>query len=69
MSSYVAEYGGVASVYSEILNMSNCVGLQARFDIAAANSDRETPGAPLFKITRGYMAAADDTLRRRGCYN
>ncbi len=61
--------GGVQSVYSEILNLTDCDGLQRKFDVAAANNDREEAGTPNHRITLGYMIAADDTLEARGCYD
>lgn len=68
-ASYVNEYGGERAVYQEILDLTDCNKLQEKFDIAASNNERETPGTPLFRVTLGYMTAADDTMEARSCYD
>lgn len=65
---YLAEYGGDLQSYEEIFALTDCALLQDKFDTAAANNDRETPGTPLFRITLGYMTATDQHMRDIGCY-
>lgn len=66
---YLNEYGGMLEVYNEIFAITDCKILQAKFETAYANNQRETPGTPLFKVTLGYMTATDDHMRALGCYN
>ena len=65
---YLQEYGGSEAVYRRILGSSDCEYLQGQFDQAAENNDREEPGTPLFRVTLGYMRAADDRMDAAGCY-
>jgi hypothetical protein len=65
---YVSEYGGNREVYAQILSMTDCIKLQEQFDLASQNNSRETPGTPEFKWTTGYMVAADNTMKKVGCY-
>ena len=65
---FLTDYGGEREVYEEIFSLSDCGELQEKFDIAAANNDRETPGTAMFKLTMGYMAAADERMREVECY-
>jgi hypothetical protein len=65
---YLEEYGGLPSVYAQIFS-SSCEELQEQFDIAAENNDRETAGTERFRMTLGYMRAADDRMRAQGCYD
>lgn len=66
--SYMAQFGGDLGAYTEILSLTDCAALQAKFDTASENNARETPGTQLFRVTLGYMTAADDRLRSLGCY-
>jgi hypothetical protein len=66
--SYFEEYGGIVSVYEDILSLTDCGSLQDKFNTAADNNDREEPGTEKFKITLGYMTATDDKMRAGGCY-
>lgn len=66
---YLDEYGGKIEVYEEIFSLTDCTVLQARFETAYENNQRETPGTALFKITLGYMTATDDHMRTIGCYS
>ena len=68
IAQYISDYGGESEVYEEIFSLSDCSELQEKFDIAAANNDRETPGTAMFKLTLGYMTATDDRMREVGCY-
>ncbi|MDL1909738.1 hypothetical protein FBQ81_03445 [Chloroflexi bacterium CFX6] len=65
---YLAEYGGNLETYQTILSLTDCVLLQEKFDQASANNTRETPGAPQFQWTLGYMLAADERMQSLGCY-
>jgi hypothetical protein len=65
---YMREFGGNPDVYNEILAMTDCTALQEKFDIAAANNDRETAGTKQFQWTLGYMQASDNRMREIGCY-
>lgn len=65
---YVAEYGGVRNEYVEILELNDCELLQEKFDISSENNARQTTGTPLFKMTLGYMKAADERMKEIGCY-
>lgn len=65
---YVSEYGGMESVYTGILNTTNCATLQASFDRAADNNDRAEPGSTAHKYTLGYMKATDERMEQVGCY-
>src|SRR3990170_4166512 len=65
---YVAKYGGNRDVYVQILSIADCAKLQEQFDLASQNNSRETPGTPEFKWTTGYMVAADNTMKKVGCY-
>jgi len=65
---YVKEYGGSRDAFQEILSLTDCAALQAKFDTASANNSRETAGTPLFKVTLGYMKAADQRMKDLSCY-
>lgn len=65
---YVAEYGGSAAVYSDILSGTNCAALQVTFDQAAGNNDTAERGSAEATWTTGYMAAADERMQAIGCY-
>lgn len=65
---YLNEYGGIYESYTEIYYMTDCTQLQAQFEIAYANNQRETAGTPLFKVTLGYMTAIDERMQSLGCY-
>ncbi len=65
---YMNDYGGERSAYEEILSLSNCSQLQEKFDTASANNAREQAGTKNFKVTTGYMVAADDRMKEVGCY-
>jgi len=65
---YVNEYGGSVELYGYILTLNDCSLLQEQFDLASANNERETPGTSAFKMTMGYMKAADDRMKAMGCY-
>lgn len=64
---YMEEYGGNPDVYERILSMTDCNNLQAEFDQASENNDREEPGTPQFKWTLGYMNAANERMKELGC--
>lgn len=63
---YVNEYGGNPDIYSKILSMTDCAGLQKEFDQAEANL--QAPGTEQYKWGLGYMKASDDRMREIGCY-
>ena len=65
---YVDQYGGALNAYIEILSSDDCIFLQEKFDLAAANNDREEPGTAAFRWTLGFMEAADEHMREIGCY-
>lgn len=59
---------GDPGVYAELAALTDCAALQEKFDVAANNNERETPGTPLFDITLSYMRYTDDRLEAVGCY-
>lgn len=65
---YQQKYGGQLSAYREILALTDCAALQARFDLASANNARAAAGTAEFQWTLGYMLSADDRLKQLGCY-
>ncbi len=65
---YVTTYGGNHDTYAEILSITDCKELQGKFDTASANNAREQAGTKQFKVTLGYMMAADDRMKEVGCY-
>lgn len=67
---YMGTYGGNPSVYQRIASDTDCDSLQAQFDQAAANHDRDSEAGDLeaMKWSTGYMSAADDRMRAIGCY-
>lgn len=65
---YLDRYGGSAQVYADIAAESDCAALQATFDRAAENNDREEPGTDAFRWTTGYMTAANDRMGALGCF-
>lgn len=52
--------------------MTDCDELQAQFDQAAENHDRDSNRRPkrldLMKMSSSYMDVADDRMRQIGCY-
>ena len=68
VETYMEQYGGEPGAYAEIITLTDCKALQAKFDTAANNNGRESPGTKLFKATLGYMKAADERLKELGCY-
>jgi hypothetical protein len=67
---YMGTYGGNPAVYQRIAADTDCASLQAQFDQAAANHDRDSDAGDLeaMKWSTGYMVAADDRMRGLGCY-
>lgn len=65
---YFEQYGGSLQVYEDILLMTDCAILQEKFDLAAGNNDRATPGTKESSWTLGYMMVADDRMEELGCY-
>ena len=59
---------GEPLVYESIAALEDCGELQAAFDTAADNNDREDPGSDRFEVTLSYMDYADERLRELGCY-
>jgi hypothetical protein len=62
----------VLSVFAEIAALTDCDAIQEKFDIAAANHDRESAAGvsrlPFALLTTRYMDAADARTRAGGCY-
>lgn len=65
---YINAYGGDRDTYTKILALTDCKLLQAEFETAYSNSQRETAGTPQHKWAVGYMTAADDRMKEVGCY-
>lgn len=63
---------GLQVVYDRISAMTDCDELQAQFDQAAENHDRDSNRRPkrldLMKMSSSYMDAADARMRQIGCY-
>lgn len=59
---------GNQAVYGRIASMTNCAALQAQFNTASANHDRELHrNLDLAEIDTSYMEAADARMEDLGC--
>jgi hypothetical protein len=61
---------GSAAVYQRIESLTDCDALQAEFDQADANTQREQDAgnAAMAEVTISYMDAADKRMKELGCY-
>jgi hypothetical protein len=61
---------GASSVYEEITAESDCTRLQAMFDTASANHDRESESnnLTLMRVASSYMSAVYDRQNELGCF-
>jgi hypothetical protein len=57
-------------VYARIAKLTDCDKLQEQFDLAEQTSQRPggPQGATWSEIGIAYMQAADDRMRKVGCY-
>lgn len=59
---------GNPAVYDRIGGLTDCAMLQTEFDLAMTNHDRAPAGTEERRWTLAYAQAADDRMRKIGCY-
>ena len=64
---YVEEFGGDISIYTRILEMTDCTELQREFDRADENTRLQEPGTEEYRSSVGYRTAADNRMKEVEC--
>ena len=64
---YVERFGGDITIYTRILQMTDCTELQREFERADESSKRHEPGTLQNKEFTGYRTAADNRMKEVEC--
>ncbi len=64
---YVERFGGDITIYTRILQMTDCTELQREFERADENSKQQQPDTPEYKVSMGYRTAADNRMKEVEC--
>jgi hypothetical protein len=64
---YMEEFGGDITIYTRILEMTDCTELQREFERADEASKLQEPDTPEYKAAIGYRTAADNRMKEVEC--
>ena len=64
---YVQEFGGDITIYTRILEMTDCTELQREFERADDNAKLQEPGTQDYRASIGYRTAADNRMKEVEC--
>jgi hypothetical protein len=64
---YVEKFGGDITVYTRILEMTDCTELQREFERADESSKLQAPGTQEYKASIGYRTAAQNRIKEVEC--
>ena len=64
---YVEEFGGDISIYTRILEMTDCTELQREFERADENVKLQESGTQEYRWSIGYRTAADNRMKEVEC--
>lgn len=64
---YIEEFGGDITIYTRILEMTDCTELQREFERADENSKLQEPDTPEYRASIGYRTAADNRMKDVEC--
>ena len=64
---YVDRFGGDITIYTRILQMTDCTELQREFERADESSKQQDSGTPEYKISIGYRTAEENRIKEVEC--
>jgi hypothetical protein len=64
---YVDRFGGDITIYTRILQMTDCTELQREFERADEISKQLEPGMPEYQASIGYRTAASNRIKEVEC--
>ena len=64
---YVDEFGGDITVYTHILQMTDCTELQREFEQADENAKAQQSGTQEYRASIGYRTAAENRIKEVEC--
>ena len=64
---YVDRFGGDITIYTRILQMTDCTELQREFERADESSKQQAPGTQEYQMSIGYRTAADNRMKEVEC--
>jgi hypothetical protein len=64
---YVEEFGGDITIYTHILQMTDCTELQREFERADENAKAQQSGTPEYRASIGYRTAAENRMKEVEC--
>ena len=64
---YVSEFGGDISIYTRILEMTDCTELQREFERANESAKLQETGTQEYRASIGYRTAADNRMKEVEC--
>ena len=64
---YVEEFGGDITVYTRILEMTDCTELQREFERADESAKLQETGTQEYRASIGYRTAADNRMKEVEC--
>ena len=64
---YMKKFGGDVTIYTHILEMTDCTELQREFERADENSRLQEPGTQEYKASIGYRTAAENRMKEVEC--
>jgi hypothetical protein len=64
---YVERFGGDISIYTRILQMTDCTELQREFERADESSKQQAPDTLEYKVSIGYRTAAENRMKEVEC--
>ena len=64
---YIKKFGGEITIYTRILQMTDCTELQREFERADESLKLLEPDTQEYKATMGYRTAADNRMKEVEC--
>jgi hypothetical protein len=64
---YVDRFGGDITIYTRILQMTDCTELQREFERADENSKLQDPDTQEYRVSMGYRTAAENRMKEVEC--
>lgn len=64
---YVGRFGGDLTIYTRILQMTDCTELQREFERADESSKQQEPDTPDYRASIGYRTAAENRMKEVEC--
>jgi hypothetical protein len=64
---YVDRFGGDITIYTRILQMTDCTELQREFERADESSKLQDPDTQEYRVSMGYRTAAENRMKEVEC--